>query len=115
MGALANLTRSVFGRSARSNQETSGPSGADGTDWAPTGVPVWPVKSAVAASAVRLPVTVEPASVELPAATPQAARAGWVIDPAGRHEARYWNGVSWTEYVMNGGQVSVDWQRPRAS
>ena len=40
-------------------------------------------------------------------AAPQPA-AGWYPDPTGRHEQRYWNGVTWTDQVTTAGDVSTD-------
>lgn len=42
-----------------------------------------------------------------PHAAPQAA-AGWMADPHGRNELRYWDGSRWTEHVQNGGDVTSD-------
>lgn len=39
---------------------------------------------------------------------PNATPAGWFPDPLGRHEHRYFNGVSWTPDVSDGGQRLVD-------
>ena len=36
----------------------------------------------------------------------RAHAAQWAADPTGRHEPRYWNGVSWTAYVSDGGIAS---------
>ncbi len=33
---------------------------------------------------------------------------GFFSDPIGRHELRYWNGSSWTEYVKEGGDRFID-------
>lgn len=33
---------------------------------------------------------------------------GWLIDPSGRHEQRYWSGSEWTEHVTDGGVPSTD-------
>lgn len=33
---------------------------------------------------------------------------GWLIDPTGRHEKRYWSGSEWTEHVTDGGAPSID-------
>jgi hypothetical protein len=32
----------------------------------------------------------------------------WLPDPTGRFESRYWDGTSWTQAVMNGGEVDTD-------
>lgn len=37
-----------------------------------------------------------------------SAPPGWFPDPVGRHEHRYFNGVSWTSDVSDGGQRFVD-------
>jgi hypothetical protein len=37
-----------------------------------------------------------------------AAAAGWFPDPSRRHEFRYWDGLKWTEHVVNRGAQSVD-------
>lgn len=39
-------------------------------------------------------------------ATPQ--QAGWYPDPSKRFESRYWDGATWTQAVMRGGQVEAD-------
>jgi Protein of unknown function (DUF2510) len=33
---------------------------------------------------------------------------GWLIDPTGRHERRYWSGTEWTEHVSDGGIPGTD-------
>lgn len=33
---------------------------------------------------------------------------GWLIDPTGAHELRWWDGVRWTEHVSDAGVVSQD-------
>jgi len=37
--------------------------------------------------------------------TPGAA--GWLADPEGRHQYRYWDGVAWTDYVADDGRQSL--------
>ncbi|MBN2841252.1 MAG: DUF2510 domain-containing protein [Coriobacteriia bacterium] len=34
--------------------------------------------------------------------------AGWLPDPAGRHELRYWDGLRWTAAVSDSGTQSED-------
>jgi hypothetical protein len=34
--------------------------------------------------------------------------AGWMVDPAGRFDQRYWSGSEWTEHVTRGGVASTD-------
>ena len=34
--------------------------------------------------------------------------AGWLPDPSGGHELRYWSGTAWTEHVSDQGTTSVD-------
>ncbi|MHB8330183.1 MAG: DUF2510 domain-containing protein, partial [Acidimicrobiales bacterium] len=36
------------------------------------------------------------------------AAPGWYPDPSSRHQTRYWDGTTWTEYVADGSQQSVD-------
>jgi len=43
-----------------------------------------------------------------PPIPPSTTPAGWFPDPLGRHEHRYFNGVSWTSDVSDGGQRLVD-------
>jgi Protein of unknown function (DUF2510) len=33
---------------------------------------------------------------------------GWLIDPSGRHEKRYWSGSEWTEHVTDRGVPGTD-------
>ena len=33
---------------------------------------------------------------------------GWLTDPSGRHEQRYWSGSEWTEHVTDGGVPGID-------
>ena len=33
---------------------------------------------------------------------------GWHTDPSGRHETRYFDGVAWTDHVVDGKRPSVD-------
>lgn len=37
-----------------------------------------------------------------------SAPAGWMADPRGRHELRYWDGRAWTEHVSDAGTAGVD-------
>lgn len=34
--------------------------------------------------------------------------AAWYIDPAGRHQYRYWDGATWTDHVADNGAQSLD-------
>ena len=34
--------------------------------------------------------------------------AGWLTDPSGRHEKRYWSGSEWTEHVLDDGVPGTD-------
>jgi len=38
----------------------------------------------------------------------ETVRAGWLTDPSGRHEHRYWDGSAWTEHVADAGRQGVD-------
>ena len=42
-----------------------------------------------------------------PTGLPEVA-AGWMPDPTGRHQQRYWSGTAWTEHVYTNGQAGVD-------
>jgi hypothetical protein len=37
-----------------------------------------------------------------------AVPAGWVADPTGRHELRYWDGSAWTDHVSDSGVAGLD-------
>ena len=43
-----------------------------------------------------------------PAGAPQVAPAGWLADPTGRHELRYWDGATWTSHVSDAGVAGQD-------
>ncbi len=36
------------------------------------------------------------------------AAAGWLEDPGGRHQYRYWDGTAWTDNVADDGQQTLD-------
>ena len=40
--------------------------------------------------------------------SPPVAQAGWMTDPLGRHELRFWDGTRWTDHVSDGGATSSD-------
>ena len=40
--------------------------------------------------------------------TQSTQSAGWLSDPTGRHESRYWDGMAWTRHVADNGVVSVE-------
>lgn len=37
-----------------------------------------------------------------------SAAAGWLADPSGRYQLRYWDGLAWTEHVSTNGAQAVD-------
>jgi hypothetical protein len=34
--------------------------------------------------------------------------AGWLVDPSGRYDQRYWSGSEWTEHVTKAGEPGTD-------
>ena len=34
--------------------------------------------------------------------------AGWMVDPSGRYDRRYWSGTEWTEHVTKDGAPGTD-------
>lgn len=58
----------------------------------------------------RAPDFAPPAAAppEMPADQATMPPAGWLTDPMGRHEQRYWDGARWTEHVSDGGTQSTD-------
>ena len=34
--------------------------------------------------------------------------AGWLADPMGAHQHRYWDGSAWTEHVADAGTAGVE-------
>ncbi|MDO9557250.1 MAG: DUF2510 domain-containing protein [Coriobacteriia bacterium] len=42
-----------------------------------------------------------------PTASPTTP-AGWLPDPTGRHQLRYWSSSVWTEHVSDDGVAAVD-------
>jgi Protein of unknown function (DUF2510) len=43
----------------------------------------------------------EKPAVELPPPAPFGVRPGWLADPTGQHEQRYWDGASWTDQTRD--------------
>ena len=54
---------------------------------------------------VTSPVGMAISATDLPS---PAAAAGWLADPTGRHEWRYWNGTAWTRTVSSRGLQGDD-------
>jgi hypothetical protein len=52
------------------------------------------------------PPAPQPAPVPTPAAA--ASPPAWHPDPTGRHEQRYWDGMKWTDEVLDQGTPSTD-------
>jgi hypothetical protein len=50
----------------------------------------------------------QPSERTAAAPTLTAASAGWLADPTGHHELRYWDGTVWTEHVSSAGIMSID-------
>ena len=46
--------------------------------------------------------------VSTPVPPPPGTPAGWLADPSGRHEHRYWDGSRWTEHVTTAGEQTTD-------
>ena len=49
-----------------------------------------------------------PAAYGAAPAVAASAPAGWLPDPTGRHQMRYWDAVRWTEHVSDNGVTAVD-------
>ena len=51
-----------------------------------------------------------PSQAPLPPPPPVAVAvpAGWLADPSGGHELRYWDGREWTAHVSDSGEQSMD-------
>jgi hypothetical protein len=43
-----------------------------------------------------------------PGVEPVASTARWSVDPTGRHQCRYWDGVKWTSNVADIGRLGID-------
>ncbi len=52
--------------------------------------------------------TVEPAVEPEPEPEPAEIPPGWHPDPHGGHEMRWWDGISWSANVSDGGVASTD-------
>jgi hypothetical protein len=54
--------------------------------------------------------SVAPSAVAQPRTGPTytGIPAGWMADPSGKHDQRYWSGTEWTEHVMNNGTPAID-------
>lgn len=75
--------------------------------------PVYGAAAVAAPPVAPMPVTPPPlpvaaAPAPAPQPSPTTAPAGWVTDPSGRHELRYWDGTAWTSHVSDQGVTSSD-------
>jgi len=95
------VVRSMGGRRRRGRAPGWGPTGNasafTGGHPTPGGPPPAP--------GAPLPPPPGPRSVE-PAHT--GVDAGWLPDPSGRHQERYWSGTTWTEHVRDAGVPDSD-------
>jgi hypothetical protein len=71
------------------------------------------LRSAAEAADAEAGIVTAPA-VQPPPMDQHSAPAGWMPDPSGKFELRYWSGDRWTEHVACGGVMSVD-PRPTGS
>jgi hypothetical protein len=83
------------GRGAPFSGPTGMPGGAPPHADPPGGAPAGPGTGAGPAAAAGSPAAHRPGFTGVP--------AGWLPDPSGRHERRYWSGTGWTEHVTSGG------------
>lgn len=67
-----------------------------------------PVAPAAPVGTVVPPAPTPPAAPAAPEPAPVPTPAGWLPDPTGRNEFRYWDATQWTEHVSNAGVGSVD-------
>lgn len=93
------LYLTVEGQGAAFVVELDPKKGADARKWAAK-------INALASAAGPAPAPVAPSSSTPP--PPPGTPAGWIPDPVGRHELRYFDGGRWTEHVSDGGAQSVD-------
>jgi hypothetical protein len=49
-----------------------------------------------------------PGAAANPSSAPGVAAPGWMPDPSGKFQERYWSGLAWTGQVRTGGVVSDD-------
>lgn len=49
-----------------------------------------------------------------PGVEPETSTGRWSADPTGRHQARFWDGTTWTEHVADVGTLGADRYSPRA-
>ncbi|HEX4082275.1 MAG TPA: DUF2510 domain-containing protein [Acidimicrobiales bacterium] len=75
---------------------------------APTSSPFQPGGPADPSEAVGTPES--PSGADAGAGRPghTGIPAGWMVDPSGRHQQRYWSGTTWTEHVTDDGMPSTD-------
>jgi len=65
-----------------------------------------PMKLRAKVAPLARQATLEPTAP--PSLPPPAIPAGWLADPTGHAELRYWDGSSWTDHISTAGQASTD-------
>ena len=87
-----------------------------GEQFPPPGQEPPPPAPAVPSPVTNLAAAPSPAPVPPPPPPPPLLRptppADWYLDPAGRHECRYWDGSTWTSHVSDNGQLAHEQLEP---
>jgi hypothetical protein len=94
-----------------SSSAISAESVGDITDNTGSDLAVSPIPAGGATAVLNRPASAQKAEVthhDEPDPQASHARAGWLPDPLGRHQHRWWDGSSWTDAVVNDNTPSRD-------
>jgi hypothetical protein len=90
--AAVFILRAVMGRRRMGQGSRSGRSDQTGGGWYPNTTTTAPERTIS---------TSRPASF-------RGIPPGWLPDPSGRHQQRYWSGLDWTDHVTDDGVPGID-------
>jgi len=92
--------------SHRGNRRPRPAPGSSFTSTGPPGAPGGPESPAQAGT--RDPSAPGYAAGGMGVTTFTGVAPGWLADPAGRHQQRYWSGSAWTDHVTDDGVPGLD-------
>ena len=106
---IALIVARMFMRRGGMGQRRQGrPGGMYGSSWGRPGSMSSPPRGSTFDASSRTGASVEPKAEGSPGPSSARIPAGWMPDPSGKFDQRYWSGSEWTEHVTKNGTPATD-------